>query len=60
LLEVAVAEGVAFVPGTAFYLPDDATTGRRHARFSFATLDPCDLAVAAERLATALARVQPA
>jgi 2-aminoadipate transaminase len=54
LLDVAVAEGVAFVPGTAFYLPEDAATGRRHARFSFATLLPDDLAVAAERLARAV------
>jgi 2-aminoadipate transaminase len=54
LLERAVAEGVAFVPGTAFYLPDDAATGRRHARFSFATLLPDDLGVAAERVARAV------
>ncbi len=54
LLERAVAEGVAFVPGTAFYLPEDAATGRVHARFSFATLPPDDLAVAAARLARAM------
>ncbi len=54
LLERAVAEGVAFVPGTAFYLPEDAATGRVHARFSFATLAPDDLAVAAARLARAM------
>jgi 2-aminoadipate transaminase len=53
LLEAAVQEGVAFVPGEAFY------TGRADAatlRLSFATATPSDLDEGVRRLAAALDR----
>ena len=51
LLERALAEGVAFVPGEAFSVDDPHEHGLR---LSFATASPAQLAEAARRLARAL------
>ena len=56
LLPIAVEEGVAFVPGGAFYVEDDAPDGRDRVRLSFATLLPAELDDAVARLARAVAR----
>ena len=56
LLEAAVAEGVAFVPGSAF-----AVSGAGHtdtARLSFATLRPDEVDEACRRLAVAVASLR--
>jgi 2-aminoadipate transaminase len=50
-LPAAVARGVAFVPGSAFAAMDKAITNT--ARFSYATITPDQLRVAASRLASA-------
>jgi 2-aminoadipate transaminase len=55
LLATAVEHGVAFVPGGAFYVADDAADGRDRARLSFATLLPDELDDAVGRLAAAVA-----
>ncbi|HEX4509225.1 MAG TPA: PLP-dependent aminotransferase family protein [Burkholderiaceae bacterium] len=53
LLPQAVAEGVAYVPGAAFYAND---ADPRTMRLSFVTLPPAELADAVERLGRALGR----
>ena len=53
LLPLALGEGVAFVPGSAF--SGDGASGE-HARLSFASLDAADLHEAAHRLRRALTR----
>jgi 2-aminoadipate transaminase len=53
LLPQAVAEGVAYVPGVAFYAND---ADPRTMRLSFVTLPPKELAEAVERLGRALNR----
>ena len=57
LLPSAVEHGVAFVPGSAFYLDGGGT---EHVRLSFATLVPDQLDVAVERLARAVAAASAA
>jgi len=52
LLQHAVSEGVAFVPGNAFTI-DQAPDAK--ARFSYSTLSPDQLGVAVERLGRAVA-----
>jgi hypothetical protein len=56
LLRVALDEGVAFVPGSAFAID---RPGRSALRLSFATASPAELEEAIDRLARAMAR-QPA
>ena len=51
LLDVAVAAGVAFVPGAAFHVDG---TGTDRLRLSYATLTPEALGEAAQRLATVI------
>lgn len=51
LLQFAIAEGVAFVPGNAFTI-DQAPDAK--ARFSYSTLSPAQLGTAVERLACAV------
>jgi 2-aminoadipate transaminase len=51
LLPLAAASGVAFVPGSAFFLDGG---GGEHARLSFATLGADGLAEAVHRLAAAV------
>ena len=52
LLQHAIHEGVAFVPGNAFTI--DQTPDSK-ARFSYSTLAPEQLVIAVERLARAVA-----
>ena len=52
LLQHAIAEGVAFVPGNAFTI--DQTPDAK-ARFSYSTLSPVQLGTAVERLGRAVA-----
>ncbi len=54
LLQRAIEHGVAFVPGSAFFVPDQASMSRDYLRLSFATLDPDSLAEAARRLKAAV------
>lgn len=51
LLQFAIAEGVAFVPGNAFTI-DQAPDAK--ARFSYSTLSPAQLGTAVERLGRAV------
>lgn len=55
LLPLAIAEGTAFVPGSAFAI-DDARAHAGSMRVSFATATPAELEVAARRLAAAVAQ----
>ena len=58
LLDAALAAGVAFVPGAAFYTPrspGDAPIPHHHLRMSFASLAPEQFDEAARRLASAVA-----
>jgi len=55
LLELAIAEGVSFLPGAAFYNPDaGAAAGRCFLRLSFSYWDPAHLREGARRLGRAL------
>ena len=54
LLQRAIEFGVAFVPGSAFFVPDQAAMSREYLRLSFATLDPSEFVEAARRLKSAV------
>jgi 2-aminoadipate transaminase len=54
LLEVALAEGVAFVPGDCFYADGGGDLGRRQMRLNFSYVDPERIHEGVRRLAAAL------